>query len=149
MQYFDTEHARVLGFVSQYYQYYVSRHQFIFSPTWAFKLVPEVHALCYGRYMLCRSLKALGFPDGKPLPRSFSDVLDQPPPKAAMTSPTCPGCCRYGWRCCSTVSEAARSTRGGGFFDGKPRSSKCEDPSCPHLESMGIWDFVGFQTWST
>lgn len=43
------------------------------------KLVPEVHALCYGRYMLCRSLKALGFPHGKPLPRSAGCIGSTPP----------------------------------------------------------------------
>ena len=123
----------VLGFVSQYY---VSRHQFIFSPTWAFKLVAEVHALCYGRYMLCPSLKALGFPHGKPPLQCRMYWIN--PQKAALTSRTCPGCCRYGWRCCSTVSEAARSTRGGDSFDDFAPIIKMWDP---------WWEALTFFTW--
>ena len=136
----------VLGFVSQYY---VSRHQFIFSPTWAFKLVAEVHALCYGRYMLCPSLKALGFPHGKPPLQCRMYWIN--PPKGRFDFAHMPRLLSIWVKMLQHCFGSCKIHKRWGFLWWFCPDHQNVGPlmGSPHLFHMGIWDFGGFQTWST
>lgn len=137
----------VLGFVSQYY---VSRHEFIFSPTWAFKtrarstclVLWEVHALSIP--------ESSGISWWKTIATKFFGCIGSTPPKGRYDFAHMPRLLSIWVKMLQHCFGSCKIHKRWGFLWWEAPIIKMWGPFMNlTFFAMGIWDFVGFQTWST